>query len=157
MLSKSARAIQDHLTSLGVEAQVIELASTTRTAEEAAKAIGCTVPEITKSLIFRTKHSKEAILVLASGKNRVNEKVISMECGEEIERADPDFVREKTGFAIGGVPPIGMRHEMRTFIDKDLLQHVKLWAAAGTPNAVFCFDSSILEKMTQGKVISINK
>lgn len=155
MLSKSAQSVQDALSKKGIEAKVVELPASTRTAEDAAKAIGCQVAQITKSLIFRTKHTSKPILVLASGINRVNEKTIARAIGEEIVKADADFTREVTGFAIGGIPPIGHKQKIDTYIDKDLLQYKELWAAAGTPNAVFSLKSSELEDLTGGTIIAI--
>jgi len=155
MLSKSAQSVQDYLSNQGIHATVVELPASTRTAEEAAKAIGCQVAQIAKSLVFRTKHSNKAILVLASGINRVNEQAIVKEVGEEIVKADADFTRDKTGFAIGGIPPIGHKHKLETYIDIDLLQYTELWAAAGTPNAVFSLESRVIETLTQGKIISV--
>jgi prolyl-tRNA editing enzyme YbaK/EbsC (Cys-tRNA(Pro) deacylase) len=155
MLSKSAQAIQAALSEKGLQVKVVELPATTRTAQDAAQAIGCEVAQIAKSLIFRTKQSHRAILVLASGPNRVNEKTIAQQVGEEIVKADADFTREVTGFAIGGIPPLGHKQKIETYIDEDLLQHKEIWAAAGTPNAVFNLESAMLEKLTGGRVISI--
>jgi prolyl-tRNA editing enzyme YbaK/EbsC (Cys-tRNA(Pro) deacylase) len=155
MLSKSAQSVQDVLSKKGLETKVVELPASTRTAEDAAKAIGCQVAQIVKSLIFRTKNTNRAILVLASGVNRVNEKMIAAQVGEEIIKADADFTREVTGFAIGGIPPVGHKQKIDTYIDKDLLQYQELWAAAGTPNAVFSLNSSVIQDLTEGKIISI--
>lgn len=155
MLSRSAKSVQEALTRHGVHARVVELPASTRTAIDAASAIGCTVAEIVKSLIFRTKESGKAVLVLASGVNRVSEKAIQKALGEEIVKADADFVREVTGFAIGGVPPIGHKEQIQTFIDEDLLQFKEVWAAAGTPNAVFNLPSDRLVELTKGRAISI--
>lgn len=154
-LSKSAQSVQDALAKKGLEAKVVELPASTRTAEEAAKAIGCEVAQIAKSLIFRTKVTRRPILVIASGINRVNEKTIAKEVGEEIGKADADFTREVTGFAIGGIPPIGHKQKIETFIDEDLFLFKELWAAAGTPNAVFNLEAAVLKDLTGGKVISI--
>ncbi len=155
LLSKSAQSVQDVLNKKGITAKVVELPASTRTAEDAAKTIGCTVAQIVKSLIFRTKHTNRPILVLASGPNRVNEKLITQAVGEEITKADADFTRDVTGFAIGGIPPVGHKQQIETFIDEDLLKLGELWAAAGTPNAVFSLDASNLENLTGGKVIPI--
>lgn len=155
MLSKSAQSVQDALSNQGIEAEVIELPASARTADEAAKAIGCEVAQITKSLVFRTKHTDKAVLILVSGVNRVNEKTIATGVGEDIVKADADFTREKTGFAIGGIPPVGHKQKLETYIDEDLLQYKELWAAAGTPHAVFRLDPAILQKLTNGKVISV--
>jgi len=155
MLSKNARVLQDFLKRKGIETKVVEFPESTRTAEEAAKAIGCEVAQIIKSIIFRTKKTKKPILVLASGVNRVNVEKIAAALGEEISKADADFTREATGFAIGGIPPVGHLNKIETFIDDDLLKFQELWAAAGTPHAVFNLDSSHLVSLTSGKVISI--
>lgn len=154
-LSKSAQSVQNALTNKGLTARVVELPASTRTAQEAALAIGCEVAQIVKSLIFRTKQSSEPILVLASGVNRVNEKVIAQHVGQEITKADADFVRNVTGFAIGGIPPIGHTQKIETFIDQDLLKFTEVWAAAGTPNAVFNLNPTVIESLTAGKVIAI--
>lgn len=154
-LSKSAQSVQDALTKKGLTLKVIELPASTRTAQEAAQAIGCEVAQIVKSLIFKTAVSKQPILVLASGPNRVNEKTIAKHAGQEIEKADADFTREVTGFAIGGIPPIGHAQKIQTFIDEDLLKYKEVWAAAGTPHAVFCLESAMLEDLTDGTVIAI--
>ncbi|MBY0293629.1 MAG: YbaK/EbsC family protein [Alphaproteobacteria bacterium] len=155
MLSKSAQSVQNTLLEKDLEFIVIELPSSTRTAVEAAETIGCDVAQIIKSLVFRAKQSHKPILVLASGINRVNEKILSELVGEKIEKADADFTRKVTGFAIGGVPPVGHSQPIETFIDEDLLKFNKLWAAAGTPNAVFSLDSVNLKDLTQGKVAAI--
>jgi len=155
MLSKNAQFIQDFLKRQGIETTVVELPDSTRTAEEAAKAIGCQVAQIVKSLIFRTKTSNRPLLVLASGVNRVNEKKIAAACGEELVKADADFTREATGFAIGGIPPVCHLNKIETFIDEELLKIPELWAAAGTPHAVFNLDSSVLVHLTGGKVMAI--
>jgi len=154
-LSKSAQLIQDELSKKGINFKVIELSESTRTAIDAANAISCSVGQIVKSLIFRTKKTNKPILVLASGPNRVNEKSLELNIGEPIEKADANFTKEVTGFAIGGIPPIGHKQKIETFIDEDLLKFEELWAAAGTPNAVFNLKPKDLELLTQGKVISI--
>lgn len=155
VLGKSAQSVQNALSNRGLVCKVIQLDEGTRTAQEAAKTIGCEVAQIMKSLIFRTKEAKKPILVLASGINRVNEKMLEQYVGEAIERADADFVRAVTGFAIGGIPPIGHQQIIETFIDEDLFQYQQLWAAAGTPNTVFCLNSSDIKTLTDGKVIAI--
>ena len=154
-LSASAQKVQDALSALGFSFQVVELPSSTRTAQEAAQTIGCQVEQIVKSIIFRTKQSARLVLVLASGPNRINEKKIRELVAEPIEKARADVIREKTGFVIGGVPPVGHKEALETYIDKDLLQYEELWAAAGTPNAVFRLNSADIEKMTDGTVISV--
>ncbi len=154
-LSKNAQKLQDTLFEKGLNFKVVELSDSTRTAMEAAEAIGCDVAQIVKSIIFRAIQTNEAILVLASGINRINEKNISKILGQKIEKADAKFTKEATGFVIGGVAPVGHKQSIQTFIDEDLLQYDELWAAAGTSHAVFKLHSSDLVKMTDGKVISI--
>ena len=155
-ISSSAKKVQDALKSAGIEAKVVELPDSTRTAVEAAQAIGTTVAQIVKSLVFRGQSSGKAILIEASGINRVNEKAVAAILGESIGKADADFVREQTGYAIGGIPPLGHAHEMgAVLIDEDLLQYQELWAAAGTPHAVFRLTPDELIKIAGGKVVSI--
>lgn len=154
-LSTSAQKIQEKLQTLGFSSQVVELPDSTRTAKEAAQAIGTSVEQIVKSLIFKARHSGKAILVVASGSNRVNEKRLSELVGEPIDKADADFVRQSTGFAVGGVPPLGHTHPLETYIDEDLLRYDDIWAAAGTPHAVFCLTPADLQKMTDGRVVTI--
>ncbi len=129
--------------------------ATTRTAEDAARAVGCEVGQIVKSLIFKSQQSQQPILVVASGANRVNEKVLGQQISEPVKMASAEFVREMTGFAIGGVPPIGLRHPLMIFIDEDLLQYEEIWAAAGTPHAVFRLTPDELKRITNGTVISV--
>ncbi len=154
-LSPSAQKIQDLLIFLGYKYIVIEHAESTRTAQEAADRAGCELGQIVKSLIFRGKTSGKPILVLTSGINRVDEKRISEYAGESIGRADASFVRAVTGFAIGGVPPIGHSEKMETYIDEDFQSYQTIWAAAGTPNAIFELRTEDLQKMTGGKVTQV--
>jgi prolyl-tRNA editing enzyme YbaK/EbsC (Cys-tRNA(Pro) deacylase) len=154
-LQSSAQKVQEALTALGLPCQVVELPASTRTAQEAAQAIGCTVAQIVKSLIFRGTRTGKPILVLASGVNRVNEKRLGEAAGESIGKADADFVRQHTGFAIGGVPPVGHPTPIETYIDADLLQYPEIWAAAGTPRAVFRLIPRDLQKMNPGSIVSI--
>jgi len=154
-LSSTAQKIQDLLNSLGYDYTVIEHAESTRTALEAAERAGCELGQIVKSLIFKGKQSGKPILVLTSGANRVNEKRIREYAGEGIGKADADFVRAVTGYVIGGVPPLGHVQEMETYLDEDFLQYETVWAAAGTPNAIFELKTSDLQKMTGGKVTGV--
>lgn len=154
-LKKSSAKVQAVLNKFGYELNVLEFSDSTRTAQDAAKAVGCTVGQIAKSLIFKGKQSQKPILIIASGSNRVNEKAVEKQIGEKLEKADADFVLENTGFAIGGVPPVGHIKEITTYIDEDLMQYDEIWAAAGTPNSVFKLTPQILEEITKGTVINI--
>lgn len=157
-LSKSAEIVQKALCRKGLQFKVVELNASTRTANDAAMTIGCQVGQIVKSLLFRTSETQRPVLVLASGKNRVSEEVIQKYIGEKILKADADFAREITGFAIGGIPPLGHKNSISfVFIDEDLLQHETLWAAAGTQYAVFSLPAKELQKVTGGKIISIKE
>lgn len=156
-LKPSARRVQEAVRTLGFDFAVIEFEQTTRTAAEAAAAIGCTVSQICKSLVFQALSSRRPLLVIASGANRVDENIIGELLGEKIGRASADFVREQTGFAIGGVPPVGHTQPLTTFIDQDLLNYKEVWAAAGTPNAVFPLTPGQLVAMTKGQVVLVCK
>ena len=154
-LSSSAKKVQEVLKVLGLELQVVELQETTRTSADAARAVGCKVGQIAKSLVFRGQRTQRPILVIASGSNRVNEKRVGELISEPLGKADADFVRQKTGFVIGGVPPVGHAEKLEVFIDEDLLRYSEIWAAAGTPNSVFRLTPSDLVRMTEGRVIGI--
>jgi prolyl-tRNA editing enzyme YbaK/EbsC (Cys-tRNA(Pro) deacylase) len=154
-LSPSAQKVQAALQSLGLQLQVVELPGSTRTAVEAAQSVGCQVGQIVKSLVFKGKRSGRPLLVVASGSNRVDERRLEALIGEPLGKADADFVRERTGFAIGGVPPLGHAEPLETYIDADLLQYDEIWAAAGTPHAVFRLAPADLARMTSGHVADI--
>jgi Cys-tRNA(Pro) deacylase len=156
-LSSSAKRVQDALAAHGLDCRVKELAESTRTAVDAANAVGCDVAQIVKSLVFRGKASGEAVFVLASGANRIDEKALAAVVGEKIEKADADFVRQRTGFAIGGVSPVGHPAPLRTYVDEELLQYREIWAAAGTPFAVFSLTPAQLCQITSGQIVSIKK
>jgi prolyl-tRNA editing enzyme YbaK/EbsC (Cys-tRNA(Pro) deacylase) len=151
-LSSSAQKVQDALIARGLDLTVIEFTESTRTAQEAADRVGCRLGQIAKSLLFKGQDSGQPILVLTSGANRVNEGRLAGYIGEPVARADPDFVRQVTGFAIGGVPPLGHSQPIRTFIDEDLMQYETIWAAAGTPKAVFELTPAELRDISDGSI-----
>ncbi len=154
-LSAAAQRFQDGLRAAGHAYEIIEMTASTRTAQDAANALGCQVAQIAKSLVFRGATSNEAILVVASGANRVDEAKLSALAGEPIAKADAAFVQQQTGFAIGGVPPFGHPTPLRTFIDEDLLRFEDIWAAAGSPRAVFKLAARDLPRLTNGQVVAI--
>jgi prolyl-tRNA editing enzyme YbaK/EbsC (Cys-tRNA(Pro) deacylase) len=154
-LSQSAEKVQEALDAFQIKLEVVELPDSTRSAVEAAKAIGCHVEQIAKSLIFRTLETGRPILVIASGSNRVNENQLIDIVREPVGKADASFVRRETGFVIGGVPPVGHSRPLKTFIDADLQQYDEIWAAAGTPHAVFRLTPKDLLRITGGIVISV--
>jgi len=154
-LPNSAQRVQDRLIALGFDNRVREMPDTTRSAADAAKACGCTVAQIAKSIVFRAAASDRAVLVITSGANRVDEDKVAAALGETLAKADADFVRARTGFAIGGVAPIGHVEPPVIFIDRDLVEFADIWAAAGTPRAVFPLTPGELERMTGGAVIDV--
>lgn len=154
-LSTSAQKVDDTLRALGYDFKIIEHSESTRTAQEAAERAGCELGQIVKSLIFKGRVSGKPILVLTSGANRVDENRISEYAGEAIGRADADFVRSVTGFAIGGIPPVGHTQKVETYLDEDFLQYETIWAAAGNPNAIFELPANVLREMTGAKVVRV--
>jgi prolyl-tRNA editing enzyme YbaK/EbsC (Cys-tRNA(Pro) deacylase) len=156
-LAKSAKKVQTALDEFGLDLQVVELSDSTRTAQEAADTIGCTVAQIAKTLVFKDNcpSSPQPVLFIVSGTNRVNERAVRERISEKIQKADADFVLEHTGFAIGGVPPIGHKKPITTYIDQDLMPYKEIWAAAGTPHAVFKLTPQIMVEITNGKIINI--
>ena len=154
-LPPAARRVQDAADALGLGVTVRIMEQATRTAEEAAATCGCMVGQIVKSLIFKGEDSGRAILLLVSGANRVHEKRTARAIGEAITRPDAAFVREATGYAIGGIPPLGHSGPVATWLDADLLQYETVWAAAGTPNAIFAVDPARLRDATGAVVIDV--
>jgi prolyl-tRNA editing enzyme YbaK/EbsC (Cys-tRNA(Pro) deacylase) len=148
--------VQRLLDEMGIASEVVRFDASTRTAAEAAAAIGCTVAQIAKSLIFKGGSSGGHILVIASGINRANEQKVAAAIGEGIRKADAEFVRERTGYVIGGVAPIGHAIKPRhTLIDASLAALDPLWAAAGHPHAVFRANFADLVRLTGGRVTEI--
>jgi prolyl-tRNA editing enzyme YbaK/EbsC (Cys-tRNA(Pro) deacylase) len=148
-LSSSSQKVQNALTEKGFEYAVFELEIPVKTAQQAADAVGCEVARIAKSLIFKSA-SGEPVLVITSGINRVSEEKITALLGQGIARADPDFVRSSTGFAIGGIPPLGHAVQPLVLLDQDLLAYPSIWAAAGHPNSLFELEPRDLPRMTGG-------
>jgi prolyl-tRNA editing enzyme YbaK/EbsC (Cys-tRNA(Pro) deacylase) len=154
-LSVSAQKVQDVLRQFGFPCEVVELPGSTRTSQEAADAVGCKVEQIAKSIVFQGKQSGKPFLVVASGANRISEKKLRDLVSEPVKKADADFVHNETGFVIGGVPPVGHLKPIEIFIDEDLLKYGEIWAAAGTPHAVFKLTPADLSRMTGGKIVKI--
>lgn len=143
----------DKLKELDLQVEVKEFDISTRTAAEAATAIGCDINQIAKSIVFNVE--EEIVLVLVCGGNRVNEEKMSAHLGKVLKKADADFVKEKTGYTIGGVPPFGYETQPQTFIDEDLLNYEEVWAAAGTNNTVFKTSPQEFIKYSHGTVLDI--
>lgn len=136
-LPPSALRVHDAARAAGLDIAIRIMTEPTRTADEAAVACGTTPAQIVKSLVFEGKESGKPLLLLVSGKNRVDEKAVGARLGEKLARPDAQRVREITGFAIGGIPPLGHATPLAAYIDPDLLAFETVWAAAGTPNSIF--------------------
>ena len=153
LLSKISARVQTYLDQFDIKLEVQDLSQSTRTAQEAADAVGCELGQIVKSLVF--KSGQIPLLFLVSGKNQLNIKKVESILGMEIQKADADFAREQTGYPIGGVPPVAHEHPIDIFIDNDLMTYEEIWAAAGTPNAVFRIKSNDLPGITNGRIIEV--
>ncbi len=154
-LTASAQKVQDALHAHGFSYEVVESEQPTRTAADAAKLVGCQVGQIAKSLVFKTAQTGRAVLVITGGANTVNEFRVGMHVKEALGKAPAAFVRQVTGFAIGGIPPVAHAQPLETFIDQDLMKYSEIWAAGGTPNALFRLAPDDLVKMTGGRVIRV--
>jgi prolyl-tRNA editing enzyme YbaK/EbsC (Cys-tRNA(Pro) deacylase) len=154
-LPASAQRVQAALDASGVDTQVIQLELAARTAQMAADAVGVAVGQIAKSLVFRAAASGRAVLVIAAGDRRVDETKIAAQLAEPIERATPEFVREHSGFAIGGVAPVAHPAELVTFIDASLRRFGTVWAAGGTPHCVFPIAPADLARIAGGTELDI--
>lgn len=147
--------VRSALERLGLPVEVREMHAATRTTPEAARAVGCEVGQIAKSLVFRGVESDRPVLVIASGKNRVDEELVAAVVGEAVVKADADFVRRRTGFAIGGVAPVGHNEPCAAVIDEELFAYAEIWAAAGGPHSVFRLTPQELRRITDGRVARI--
>jgi prolyl-tRNA editing enzyme YbaK/EbsC (Cys-tRNA(Pro) deacylase) len=154
-LKPASQRVADAARAVGLDVRIVTHAQSTRTAEEAAAACGCDVGQIVKSLVFRGKASGAPILLLVSGRNRVDEKAVAASIGEALKRPDATYVRDVTGFAIGGIPPLGHASPLKTFIDRDLLAYPAVWAAAGTPESVFEVDPKALAAAVTATTIAV--
>ena len=154
-LPPSAELVRNAAEAAGLPIRIVEVPGTARTAEEAAESVGSTVGQIVKSLVFRGRDSGRPYLLLVSGDNRVNEKAVARDLGETLQRPDATYVREVTGFAIGGIPPLGHARPMAIYMDEDLLAKDEIWAAAGTPRCVFATNPQALLAATGASVIRV--
>ncbi len=156
-LSERAKRVQDFLSARGFTFEVKELPASTRTAQEAADSIGCNTSQIAKSLVFRDTGTDRPVLVIASGTNRVDVGKIWKATGLKLGKADGKYVKERVGYAIGGVPPVGHNEQLETLLDPDLKSYDTIWAAAGTPNAVFQLKPTDLDRLTNGRWIELKE
>lgn len=139
----------------GVDSPIVELPGAARTAKAAADFLGCDVAQIANSLVFRGKTSGGAVLVMSSGAKRVDLERLAIVAGEPVEKADADFVRQSTGFAIGGVAPVGHAAPLRAFVEQSLSAHREIWAAAGHPHTVFRLTYEDLLRITRGTPVEV--
>lgn len=156
-LKASSLKVQEFLSQHGQEFKVLQLTASTRTSVEAAEAIGCEVAQIAKSLIFRDKKTDEPVLIIASGSNMVDTRKVEKALGTKLSKPDADYVRERIGYVIGGVPPVAHKTQVRTVLDPDLQAHELIWAAAGTPNSMFALKPQDLPQLTLGEWVELAK
>ncbi len=154
-LASSAKRVQNFLSANGYKCAVQQLPGSTRTAQEAAESVGCSLSQIAKSLIFKDKATRQPILIIASGSNRVDIKKVHHATGLQLGKADGNFVKETVGYAIGGIPPVGHTTPLRTILDRDLKKYQAIWAAAGTPYTMFRLHPDELAMMTGGEWIEL--
>jgi prolyl-tRNA editing enzyme YbaK/EbsC (Cys-tRNA(Pro) deacylase) len=153
--SPSVVRVRTALAAAGVNAEIVALPGAARTAKAAAEALGCGVAQIANSLVFRLEATGLPLLVMASGANRVDVARLGVLAGEPAGKADASFVRESTGFAIGGVAPVGHASRLRTFVDRSLLRFEEIWAAAGDPHTVFRLTPDVLVRITGGELADV--
>ncbi|OIP97828.1 prolyl-tRNA editing protein [Candidatus Wirthbacteria bacterium CG2_30_54_11] len=153
----TALKVKNLLHDMGFEIKVLEFPQGTKTSQDAAFCVGCEIAQIAKSIVFRAKIKGDCVIVVASGAHRVDERKVEKLIGEKLSKGDADFVREKTGYVIGGVAPVGHTTVCRTFIDESLLSYEIIYGAAGTPNAVFAMAPADLLKMTGGQVADVKQ
>jgi Cys-tRNA(Pro) deacylase len=152
----TAQKVAEAARTLGLSIEIIEFEASTRTAQDAAAAVGCAVGQIVKSLLFVV--NGQPTMALVSGDNLLDEKKLAGLCGvgrKKVKRGSADIARAATGFAIGGVPPFGHTTNLPVYIDEDFLQFDVIWAAAGTPNAVFAISPKALAQATGGVVADL--
>ena len=142
--------VAHYLHQVGITVEIRILSAAVRTARLAAEALGCEVGQIANSLIFRNTDNDQAVLIMCAGDRRVDVQKVKAQTGIELGKADAEFVRQQTGFAIGGVPPVAHANPLRCLLDASLRRHDEIWAAAGTPESVFCMAPDELQKITAG-------
>lgn len=156
-LSSSAQKVQDALVALGSHAMVVEHENPGRTAAEAAELLRCDIAQIAKSIIFKNAVTGHSVLIITSGANRVDEKKVSAILGDKLAKADAAFVREQTGFAIGGVPPLAHANSGSILLDVDLLRFDQVFPAGGTPHAMFAIDPNELLRISGAQVADVKQ
>lgn len=153
--SPAVERVRAALAQAGMQPAIVELPGAARTAVAAAEFLGCEVAQIANSLVFRAAQSNRAVLVMSSGARRVDTARLAEVVGEPISKADAQFVRNTTGFAIGGVAPVGHAAASITFVERSLAAYPEIWAAAGHPNTVFRLTFDELVRLTCGRVVEV--
>lgn len=151
----SVLRVRAALETAGMSPLIIELPGAARTAQAAATFLGCDVGQIANSLVFRAERSDGAVLVMSSGARRVDTARLAATIGEPVGKADAAFVRERTGFAIGGVPPVGHTARIASYVERSLAEYREIWAAAGHPHTVFRLSYEELLRITDGRAVEI--
>jgi prolyl-tRNA editing enzyme YbaK/EbsC (Cys-tRNA(Pro) deacylase) len=142
--------VKNCLDSFGIAVEIRILSAAVRTARLAAEALGCEVGQIANSLIFRDVNNEQAVLIMCAGDRRVDLRKVKAQTAIDLGKADAEFVRQQTGFAIGGVPPVAHARPLRCLLDASLQRYARVWAAAGTPESIFCMTPLELQKITGG-------
>jgi prolyl-tRNA editing enzyme YbaK/EbsC (Cys-tRNA(Pro) deacylase) len=155
LASPSVQRVERALRAAGIDPAIVELPGAAHTAKLAAQFLGCEVAQIANSLVFRAVRSDAPILVMSSGAKRVDMAKLAAIAGEDVGKADADFVRAATGFAIGGVAPVGHTGTLRTFVERSLGAYPRIWAAAGHPNTVFALTYADLVRITAGREVDL--
>ena len=156
-MSKSLKRVEAEAKALGLSIEIIREDVKTTTAQMAADARGCGVDQIVKSILFRVKDAEQHVLFLTAGGNRVSQTKAEAACGHALTRADAASIRAYTGFAIGGVSPLGHINPVAKFMDPRLLEFPLIWAAAGTPNHVFSIEPALLSAKTGAQVVDFTE
>jgi Cys-tRNA(Pro) deacylase len=151
----STKTVRNILLEHDLKDTIKKLDQSTHTAAQAAQAIDCEIDQIAKSLIFQTVKDKQGILVITSGANRVDTTKVGKAFGEKVKMASPKFVKELSGYSVGGVPPFGHKSQIQTFIDKHLTTFDLIWAAAGSSNSIFSISPQKLEEITKATIIEV--
>jgi prolyl-tRNA editing enzyme YbaK/EbsC (Cys-tRNA(Pro) deacylase) len=151
-MSNSLKRVRAALEVAGLTAHILEMATETRTAEQAADAAGCSIDQIAKSIIFRGEVTGHVVLFLTAGGNRVDPEKAGAVAGQALGKADAELIRAETGFAIGGVAPLGHLSPITCFFDPRLLDFGEVWCAAGTPRHIFAIDPQVLLSVTGGQL-----
>ena len=139
----------------GIEIDIFNLDVSTKTSQEAADAVGCDIEQIAKSIVFFESIQNKLVQIFVSGPNKVNLESFQNQTNLRIEKADAEYVRESTGFAIGGVAPLGHKNRPLYFIDETLIDFHEVWCAAGTPSSLFKLKTEDLLKATEAKILNI--